>query len=37
MAIDPRKRQKKLAKERAKRKAKANANRREQQGRPSFF
>jgi hypothetical protein len=37
MAIDPRKRQKKLAKERAKRKAKALANRRGQQGRPSFL
>jgi len=37
MAIDPRKRQKKLAKERAKRKAKAQANRRGQQGRPSFL
>jgi hypothetical protein len=37
MAIDPRKRQKKLAKERAKRKAKAQASRRGQQGRPSFF
>src|SRR5262245_54548121 len=37
MAIDPRKRQKKLAKERAKRNAKALANRRGQQGRPSFL
>jgi hypothetical protein len=37
VAIDPRKRQKKLAKERAKRKAKALANRRAQQGRPSFL
>jgi hypothetical protein len=34
MAIDPRKRQKKLAKSRAKRKSKALANRRAQQGRP---
>ena len=35
--MDPRKRQKKLAKERAKRKAKALANRRAQQGKPSFL
>lgn len=37
MAIDQRKRQKKLAKERAKRKAKAQASRQSQQVRPSSF
>jgi hypothetical protein len=37
VAIDQRKRQKKLAKNRAKRKAKALTNRRAQQGRPSFL
>jgi hypothetical protein len=37
VAIDPRKRQKKLAKARAKRKAKALTNRRAQQGKPSVL